>query len=574
MQCLRRLIAWSFFVAFLAAVGLVVYLYVRYTPRYITEGRVTVQHLSADGRWLITSAPHPNFNVWENPEMPESEQNNRAFLDVWDTRSGQLKRRIDVGLPLEKSPDGRHFLCCREKGKLLLIDWQSTKSMEIPAEWARKRLDVKFSPKGHWLVKERNNDVWERDWPVLNVASGQSLPRNDRPFLGFINDERYAVCCADKHRLDVIDLANGRLVRSLNCDIDVLAAPCSMLVSPNGKWLVFGRAAPEHAWDPLEPGETSPATYCSAEVWDWAGGRRRLQFDERYGQSFRLIFAQNARRLATWRTTSSDYQLAIFDMETDAPPFRQMLEQSSRIVTNQNNTISVEHSSGMLSPDSDLFLFCSLNGKKNKATMFDVVAGQILWEKVFYTGSFSRDGARVGCRHFDSQSVVEVFDARSGQLQHQFPTDVQLSAVVDIETFRRGRATFNGRPRHGQTSRPWERCLEKQWPRIFGASRDCVLVADPSSGREYFRCYGGFFLPLLSEDGGTLVAHVPQSWDEEGTLAETRICAWDVHPYRAWFWAVTSSSATGVALLLIRRWRSKCKAARTTPSVVATAPPL
>lgn len=556
MQFLRRAIAWSFFLGLLTVVGVPVFLYVRYTPRHIATGRLTIEHLSADGRWLVTSSPHPDFNFWDNPEAPETEQNNQGYLHVWDIHRGRLERVFEIGLPIEMSPDGRQFICCRENGKLLLIDWRTATTSVIAWDEIEKGLNRQFSARGRWLVKGRTLEVWDRDWPVFNVATQEPIQPDDRRFLGFINDERYAVCCADTQLVEVVDVETKQVVASLNCTIDMRRFPCSMLLSPDGKWLVFGHAGSGHTWDGFE---ASSASFHNAEVWDWQKSRLGLRFD---AGPLHLIFAKNGRRLATWRTTPSEYRLAIFDMEAQTPPFTTSIKQSPRAVTFRNNTTMVEYSSGMLSPDGELFLFGRLNGRENKATMFEVASGSALWEKPFYTGAFSKNGAFVGCRHFDSQDRTAILDPRSGQVLHTFKADFQMGPIVDNETFHhQSLVALYGEQQRKREPWFWERWLEKQWPHWFGESKSCILVANPSTGREYFRCYGNAFEPLLSEDGSTLVVSVPQLWDAEGLLIERRICALDVQPHRAYFWSVTWSVFFGVALLCLRHWRLRRKTA-------------
>src|SRR5215475_2614066 len=125
MKLLRRLIAWSCVAGLLIAVGVAVYHWVRHTPRYVASGRLTIEHLSADGRWLIASVPHRDFNYYDNVEAPEAERNNSGFLQVWNLHRQCLEREFEVGLPVEKSADGHLFIGCRQKGKLLVIDWQA-----------------------------------------------------------------------------------------------------------------------------------------------------------------------------------------------------------------------------------------------------------------------------------------------------------------------------------------------------------------------------------------------------------------------------------------------------------------
>jgi hypothetical protein len=114
---------------------------------------------------------------------------------------------------------------------------------------------------------------------------------------------------------------------------------------------------------------------------------------------------------------------------------------------------------------------------------------------------------------------------------------------------------------------------------------DYVVVAELETGRESFRLglkqesdprfsnrglsSMTFFQTefRLSGDGSTLMA-VYRFTDF------TLVRLWDVHPHRAWFWAVASSSATGVALLLLRRWRSKRKAARLRTATLDSSPPI
>src|SRR5262245_40352012 len=153
MQCLRRLIAWSFFLGFLAAFGTGVFYLVRYRPRFELGGKHFIEHLSADGRWLVTSEPMDTVNA----KASVDDRKNASRLHVFDTHRRQRLHVLDDVRPWIHSPDDR-YIVCRRPWEVLLFDWQSLESWTIPLGERGRWANFEFSPQGLWLLIRLDND--------------------------------------------------------------------------------------------------------------------------------------------------------------------------------------------------------------------------------------------------------------------------------------------------------------------------------------------------------------------------------------------------------------------------------
>src|SRR5262249_11468886 len=136
MQRLRRLIAWSFFLGFLAAVGTIVFHFVRYRPRCTIESikeNFNVQRLSKDGCWLAALS----WPLSKDPAgvMGRNEYMDEARFQVFDTRTGKMARsfeNVEQVTPLSslrQSP--ATFFAVRRAGVTLLTNWQTGETWEI-----------------------------------------------------------------------------------------------------------------------------------------------------------------------------------------------------------------------------------------------------------------------------------------------------------------------------------------------------------------------------------------------------------------------------------------------------------
>src|SRR5262245_2875558 len=139
MKLLRRMIAWGFYGVFLYAVGMVVFVLVRHTPRCTITGPLKAFHLSVDGSRLAT-------HVMSKDDV--------AFgpLQVWDTQNGKVIHAWfdQVGLrDVATSPDGRYVAVSLANNSSRLLDLQS--AQEFTLDHTKDIVQFQFSPNGQWV---------------------------------------------------------------------------------------------------------------------------------------------------------------------------------------------------------------------------------------------------------------------------------------------------------------------------------------------------------------------------------------------------------------------------------------
>lgn len=144
MPRLGRLIRWAVFLGFLSAVGVGVFHFVRYRPRCVIEGPLTLQHLSPDGSRLITLQRPKGATVLDGSKC--------GPFQVWDLRSGQAIHDFlnDTDVWIAKcSPTSPHVAALPHDNSLHLIDWASGAERTIKLDGNGSEL--RFSRKGRWL---------------------------------------------------------------------------------------------------------------------------------------------------------------------------------------------------------------------------------------------------------------------------------------------------------------------------------------------------------------------------------------------------------------------------------------
>src|SRR5438034_4871934 len=86
MRIFWRFVGWAMFVGLLAAVGTVIFFWVRYQPRVVIGGRYHVLHLADDGSRLVTAS-------FGNRQV-------HGPIRVWDLRTGEpIHRFVDNTMP-------------------------------------------------------------------------------------------------------------------------------------------------------------------------------------------------------------------------------------------------------------------------------------------------------------------------------------------------------------------------------------------------------------------------------------------------------------------------------------------
>lgn len=589
MKLIQRTIAWLFFLGFLAAVGVGVFHFVRYQPKCTIEAlheNLSVLHLSDDGRKLVVCRWPADRG--DQPKKPEE----RAFqprLEVVDTASGRVVYTAENfatemgngGFEIYRSPDRRYFAGNRTKDTLL-VDWQNEQSWPIGAPTRNLVTEIgkdgparevelidftrgdhrstpwKFSPQGRWLVFAGGN--------VIDVSTRRFV-RGFAELLGFIQSDRLAVFRGSLGKIILWDMENNCLGASLGSSIDVHSS-ATMLASDDGRWLVVADRNDQIAQAP-GPGEIA----CSyAEVWDLSTKRRKLQIGGEGRQVWHAILSRKGSRLAIWTENEENCEVSLIDLDADDERLIMPMQQPLLIKHQAKDNIIRTMHWGRFSRTGKLFALGWQRPQPNEGAIIaviDAASQRILWETRDYLSlDFSNDeesvyGANMGM-------VSEKHDARTGTHQGPAvwpqgmvllqgePNDTSCHAMpVDARLTLNGRyaASVNDDARLPEGAFwEWLRDHLPDWclPREF-----FLVVTDTETRRELYRVgIDDSEQILLSEDGSTLVS--TYTIDPDSTTVQI----WDVHPHQAWLWAVTWSVATGMGLLLLRRWRVKRKATR------------
>jgi hypothetical protein len=192
--------------------------------------------------------------------------------------------------------------------------------------------------------------------------------------------------------------------------------------------------------------------------------------------------------------------------------------------------------------------------------MFDVSKGRTLWERSWpdknaslFRNCFICDSHRV--LHASTEPRrLEILEPETGE-----PAQVLLAEFLWTQRNEAGHfIAFGGAWQQSKllAEIPW---LSDWLAKILGHRDYAVSVVDLAKGQEQFRLMRSQILDFsISENGDTLVTREPRAIDD-GVAHDIHV--WDVHPQRAWFWAVISSLSLGIIFLLLRRWRLKRKAA-------------
>jgi hypothetical protein len=533
MARMRRLLGWTVFLGFLAAVGTVCYIFVRHAPRCTITGPLVFQHLSADGSRLVTLRPKGNHVV-------------RGPLQVWDTHSGHVVHEwftdADV-LRFNRSADDRHGAIVLSDGRLRIVDWQTGQAWrfdEPPENEAVNRAD--FSPKGRWLsvVTASCKTLY-----LIDVNTCQVVLRMKDNWPAVSADDRLVFHRQGQDRaVTVRDIGNGKT-------LGVLATTANrFFLSDDARLLIELHEEPIPAPPPeLDDGLPGRNGFHKIEaknfrvgVWDTATFQRRFQHGLARPGSLETSLSRDGRRLAMWlRAAREASNLEMIDTARGELLWSYAMQRGDNFE---------------FAPDGSLcYLVRQLEHTFFLATMFDAANGQVLWEKPAYgTTRFAMDGA-VLLYQEDFAKPVHFLDARSGAIQATIPLNFRTANYIPMLTRDGRQFVIGGWQMRNREPYFWETWLEKYWPELLGDDIDGALVMETATGRELFRVVNRAKESYaLSDDGNTLVTVDPAPGPEKTVI----IRIWDIPPTRAYRWAVGVTASTGVGLLALRwAWRRR-----------------
>jgi hypothetical protein len=560
MQRLRRLIAATCFLGLLLAVGAGVFYFVRYRPRCTIEGPVVVRHLSRDGRWLVADA-------LSQPKH-DSDAQVSLGLRVFDAHSGRLVHSLPA-LPYDylRSPDGLHFVWQGRDGAIEIADWQAGKI------WSPLRADRRdalaahaFSAKGRWLWIEAERAEGRNVIVDLPARCLAPWPGVFQPL--FTPDDRYGLCLIDQGTISVVDPESGRTVANLRPDFamdrvgirfssDARRAVIGNVRSPESR-----RTSQAVVWESCEAIEQF--AFLNLEVWDLSDFRRVWAWKAAADAEFcSPALSSDGQRLAYWTRYQQGPRLEMVDLRSGAI---QVLRTEVPGQDFQRSTRFLDEPAGAQPSNHSLVLAT----KDSAGSLMTITPeGDVIWSQQL--------GSRVPGmkanivlerhKHFDQLDAVNI---RTGQGCRVSPVDFEENPGRSATLSAHGShvvmigADLRPPPRRGSL----EAWLHEKWPKLFPLSRSGVVVVESATGRECLRLLrNDSQVVQLSADGSTLVTFealvqkgMAADWDLP--LPAARVSLWDVHPRRAWMWAIAWSGAAGIALLLLHKWRQRRRAAK------------
>jgi hypothetical protein len=539
MRLIRRLFPWTLRLAALAAVGVFVFVLVRYRPRCTIRGDLNVRAVSADGALILTyRKANPKARV-------------RSVLQVWDSHRGKIVHYLlETAVSLQLGLDGRHGVGILPDGAVRLFDWQAGAEWPIPGVDAESIGQAHFSPGGRWLAIVRPFDT-----RIVNIARPTVIQHLDGALTRFSPDDRFAF--TDRWRdpgpqvyhLDPFEpTAMGRTFYWHGFVAD-MSADGALLALKTDHW----EAAGVNTW------KRTPLT----QVWklhlvrparpDVRDARLREILEEPYlaerftlehfahlkvgheGAEHRRRFSPCSRYFAAWLP---DY------------PGQSPLE----IVETQNGrrvaTFEMKYArhAGF---SSDGSVFWLLRGEHSRLTALDVATGKVLWETPCSEVLCFCPATGVIVHRTSEAEPPALLDVSTGLRRGALPQDFTVTGDFRTATPGGSRLALAGAMIRTRPPEKWETWLEPWLPEVFAAQRPGVLIVDTATGESVFRIpCRDFDQVLIADDGRTLITvHRDQS------SGQTAVRVWDVEPRRAWIWTTAIVVGVGVVWSVARCWR-------------------
>lgn len=512
MHLARRLLGWAIFLGCLAALGTVVFGFVRYRPRCTVIAPARTWVLSTDAALLLTVGAVNGKNT---------------AVRVWDTANGSLvhERVYDAGQKrCWESPDRRRVAIELQDGVLRLVDWHTLDEWRFAEPFVVS--GVEFSPKGRWLIVRTSQG--EPNF-VIDVAARKIAARLRDGWPSFRADETVMLDHRgpDRH-LTMSEMASGKV-------LGVLPLKSNFAISPDGRLLIelHSEPVPEPKW-PLGAGpfniqeDKRERKDYRIDVWDLASSRHRFHHEMKRAGNLAQTFSPDGRYLALrlWQDKVQS-NLEMIDTSTGKTAWTYAMKAGY---------------SCSFSADGSLCMFFH-GDVQDGLTMFDTASGRVLWEKpTFFNASFAPGTGILLCQD-DRETPQQFLNAATGELLATAPVDFRTSNHIPWFTPDGRHFAIGGWSRRVREPHFWETWLEKRWPALFGSDGRGVSVMESATGRELFRAgncgEGG---NSLADDAGTLVtAGATADLDEPRVLD-----VWEVRPGKAWGWAVGAGLCAGL----------------------------
>jgi hypothetical protein len=536
MRVIRRLFPWTLRLGVLAAVGIFVFVLVRYRPRCTIRGDLDVRAVSADGSLILTQ------------RKAEPKTRVKAALQVWNGHTGKgVHYLLEDVVSIQLGLDGRHGVGILPGGEVRLFDWQAAAEWPVRGVTAASIERAQFSPQGRWLALAGLFDT-----KLVSVARPPAVQDLYGTHSHFSADDRFAF--TDRWRdpgprvyhLDPFEPTGMALLWDWQGYVADTSADGSLLALKTDRWEragpnTFKRTPLTRVWN-LEVVRPS-----LPEVNDKRF--RDLLEQPRLNERFRLEHfahliaghegAEHRRRFSP----CSRYLAAWLPNYPALAPLEIVETHKGRRVT----TFNTKHiQNGGFSGDGSLFWL--LHGEAGLLTVLDVASGKVRWEMP--CGDvlcFCPAPGALICRA-SQDDVPALVDVSTGKRRGTLPEDFTITGDFHIATPGGGRLALPGAMTRTRPPEPWEKWLEGWLPELFAAHRPGVLVLDTSSGTTCFRVLCRDYEQVwLSADGRTLV-----TVHRDAATGQTAARVWDVEPRQAWLWAAGSAGTAASAWLVAR----------------------
>jgi hypothetical protein len=520
MKVVRLVMRWSLFAGFCLGVAVLTFRLVRQQPRSSFATQHGMLHVSADGTTLVTT----NLEVWDIRK--------RKRLRDFSGSIRNLRRDGAIG------PDGNPVVLVASDG-LRILDWQSGQETNLPLGPNASVTNLHFSPRGRWLMARLPFDAQDL---YIDVRTRKVVQRRSDTFVAFLPDDKHAVV-RNHHDWDapltLVCLETGEPRGFIG------EAFSETAVDPTGKLIALA-----HLHRPA-----NAETFLTVEVWEWASRQRRFTHRLPSSAFHQMAFSADGSLLLLRSAPDNRFQSGeshVFNTDTGGI-ILEGPEQLSLIETPNGPILSLQ---GRWVP--------SLH-EKGEVRVFDT-AGNELWKQSYRPGGSMYVGPVVVARRSD-QDDVRLLDLRTGRflaaVEFEQPLSVPIKFCADgrhavLQGVSDAQQQLRRLPRAAlpaPAAEPaWKQWIQRWAPWLLPPPQDrSAVILETATGRELFRMkYATADEFWLSEDGSTVIVASLADRGARALGVTAVIRVWDVHPGRAWRWAVIAGLGMATSLLVLR----------------------
>jgi hypothetical protein len=526
MQHARRLLRWLLFVGCFTAIGVGVFHFVRYSPRCVIEGSFGHCGISADGSRLLTLGRQPELKI--DPVDGTIGPVVTGPLQVWSTYSGDLLSHRWEGIEsIDSIPiDNDHVALKTPHTPISILNWCTGDEWFTDVD--ESLVYFPSAGRGRWLCAgggdvliDTVRRTWRRGLGGTPHISG--------------NGQILAVRRRGTNEVAVRHLTEEREVGVLK----ISSADSLLHISPCGRWLL------EHDRI-VNLSEAKPGESYQIDLWDLQKLERRLHLE-----------LPKTGRLHAQYYGDGRYLTLFVEKKDRQRDFHLVDLEAGHILWKQKIVYLAQHCH--FAPDNST---CAIlhDDNEDRLIMMEVSSGRVFWERQGVIPWYI-DSARVLLLPIAEDARAEIVDVKTGRTTGPRLDELALPMLYHpvLETSDRRHCLI-----HGERLEPagrFEAWLEKYLPKLFKPGKADAFVLDAVNLKILYRVSCPTNLFMLTNDASTLV-----STEMEGPDMTIRI--YDVHPARAWRWAIGVALGSAIvwqfgvqrAWRFVKRRRSAAKA--------------